>query len=550
MYDALRYIDIIDTDTTIYVETTGDDITGDGSVGLPFATLARALVFLEGYTISGCMVTIQMGTGTFEVTENCLISALRINSVLNGGVQIQGTVTDSGTLTLTELSTGRYSVTEGISSADQYHDYLLKVSAINWYPIGKHDTSEFRIPGSALSGSYTIGLMSTNLIARSVSVGNTAIPLTTSALLLQLGSSGQEFPLAGSALISYNYLLIEAEDQVAVKNAQLHIVSIYSSILKPSSGFSKSMFIQDNVAFSSLAIDHSVVDISNNSSTGRLGYINSISRFSYSRFIGISSQTCLDFPHMSGNYYIFYCLFEGFNLVFNSEFNEINFNTYQNRAIYIDCSLIFNWRAGQLHLGTKYTPALSLYNVDYLLKVNSGDNANIYLPESLIEGTPNIDWLHPDSVNNGYYDPAIQMDIIIPGIFREVDTINDETLIDNGITYLVVGDLEQNRSIHLMYTIQRGSAYQEGVIRILNDGVQLFILDDFQTNEAGPLTVDLDTITVDDDTITADATFASTSIVGVSFSADINGTEIRLIATTTDEGVSATFKATVKRIMI
>jgi len=103
------------------------------------------------------------------------------------------------------------------------------------------------------------------------------------------------------------------------------------------------------------------------------------------------------------------------------------------------------------------------------------------------------------------------------------DIINDTILIDNGITYLIIGDTAQNRSIHLQYTLQRGTAYQEGVIKLLYDGTNVFMYDDFQDNG---------------------------SALGVVFTADINGTEIRLVATATSTGDASTFKATVKRIMI
>ena len=116
------------------------------------------------------------------------------------------------------------------------------------------------------------------------------------------------------------------------------------------------------------------------------------------------------------------------------------------------------------------------------------------------------------------------MDIVIPGIYREVDFINDEALTDNAVTYLVVGDVLQNRSIHLQYSIVRATSYQEGIIRILYDGTNVFILDDYQDNTVSS---------------------------GVVFTAEADSAgNINLVATVTSTGTDATFKATVKRIMI
>jgi len=42
---------LISADTTFYVATTGSDTTGDGSSGSPWATLRKALSYLDEYRI-------------------------------------------------------------------------------------------------------------------------------------------------------------------------------------------------------------------------------------------------------------------------------------------------------------------------------------------------------------------------------------------------------------------------------------------------------------------------------------------------------------------
>jgi len=63
---------------TVYVELTGNDVTGDGSVGNPFTTVASALLELTGTTR---VLTIELGAGDH--------TAAPIN-VLGGKVTLKG----------------------------------------------------------------------------------------------------------------------------------------------------------------------------------------------------------------------------------------------------------------------------------------------------------------------------------------------------------------------------------------------------------------------------------------------------------------------------
>lgn len=58
----------IPANTTIYISTTGSDTTGDGSSSAPYATLTKALSFLNGKMLLGA-VTIQLADGTYLHTS-------------------------------------------------------------------------------------------------------------------------------------------------------------------------------------------------------------------------------------------------------------------------------------------------------------------------------------------------------------------------------------------------------------------------------------------------------------------------------------------------
>jgi hypothetical protein len=61
---------VITEDTTFYVSTTGDDDTGDGSSGSPWATPHKAFDYLADYWIPvDVAVTIQCGDGTYTFSE-------------------------------------------------------------------------------------------------------------------------------------------------------------------------------------------------------------------------------------------------------------------------------------------------------------------------------------------------------------------------------------------------------------------------------------------------------------------------------------------------
>lgn len=94
---------------------------------------------------------------------------------------------------------------------------------------------------------------------------------------------------------------------------------------------------------------------------------------------------------------------------------------------------------------------------------------------------------------------------------------------DNAITYITIGDAEIDRSFHLMYYMQRGDSYMEGMLRVLYDEENGFILNDFQNNN---------------------------NFAGVVFSVDTYQDDIRLIATATNTGVDADFKAIIQKISI
>ena len=66
--------DVIDSDTTYYIATTGDDSTGDGSSGSPWKTPNKALGEIARYIITGGVtVTIDVADGTYNNLSTLVI---------------------------------------------------------------------------------------------------------------------------------------------------------------------------------------------------------------------------------------------------------------------------------------------------------------------------------------------------------------------------------------------------------------------------------------------------------------------------------------------
>lgn len=93
---------IINTDTTIYVATTGSDSTGTGASGAPFATPQGALLHLKDKWINNdVVVTIQCADGTYTLT-----TSISPAHPCGGSIVIAGENTYTKSMTSVQSSSG------------------------------------------------------------------------------------------------------------------------------------------------------------------------------------------------------------------------------------------------------------------------------------------------------------------------------------------------------------------------------------------------------------------------------------------------------------
>lgn len=108
--------------STIYVDTTGDDVTGDGTVGNPFATVTKAVQLIG--TLNDTVVTVQLGAGSFVPPT--------VMSEFNW-VTFVGTYSVSETRTISSVDT--LSDADGIAltiDGGPFADDVLRGQLIQW----------------------------------------------------------------------------------------------------------------------------------------------------------------------------------------------------------------------------------------------------------------------------------------------------------------------------------------------------------------------------------------------------------------------------------
>jgi len=156
---------LITANTTLYLATTGNDVTGDGSVGNPWLTLAKVIDYIKDkFVIQGVMLTIQLGDGSFTTPTTVW------ERIDGDRITIQGT--NVYNVTLSSIQSG--------SKIGNYMRIVCNMSTVANIAVG--DGVIIR----STSGGTNPELMRCMAVVQNVDVGNTRITLdipTKSALL-------------------------------------------------------------------------------------------------------------------------------------------------------------------------------------------------------------------------------------------------------------------------------------------------------------------------------------------------------------------------------
>jgi hypothetical protein len=112
--DAVSIVggDIITTDTTIYVATTGSDTTGDGTSSFPFLTIGKALEYLNDFSISGnALVIIDVEDGTYTA----ITSPIEITHPDGCRIYIRGNTSTPANVVIQTTGVNAFNIRDGIN---------------------------------------------------------------------------------------------------------------------------------------------------------------------------------------------------------------------------------------------------------------------------------------------------------------------------------------------------------------------------------------------------------------------------------------------------
>jgi hypothetical protein len=123
----------LSANTTLYVRTTGNDTTGDGTSGSPYATLGRAIERIEMMWFGDYTLTIDLGEGMFTETAKLTINHPQGEKLLVQGVDEDLSSVSVGSID-TSLTSGTYyyynvTLTLPVGKSVSVGDYIIIRSA-------------------------------------------------------------------------------------------------------------------------------------------------------------------------------------------------------------------------------------------------------------------------------------------------------------------------------------------------------------------------------------------------------------------------------------
>ena len=485
---------------TIYIATTGNDVTGDGSVGLPYLTIGKALSTVLKIIDSGITVTISIGVGTFTMSA----ADLSVLSLISGS----GTLTIQGTLTLVDsgftmgaadaLDPLTYAVSGGNTATwtlDQWKFYFLK-SSTSYYPITHN----------ALTPSISITVVATGTeIYEAQTVINW--PSVTDIYLNGIVDfSRLKINLPAITIGIYNsiftfiecYFLSASATVLNFSQSDLHGnlqrcsfngVRIFRQPVTTSSYANLYFYLNVNAAAIQLAssgILNITIAVIENVNTGAAASCITFAN----GFTALTAQGQLKFVNSNVGIFV----------------------TIENTCV----NVLIN--------------SLILKNTNYYFRKAAAVTdykGNININCAVILGVPVTRWFFDNMLEfvNLVTQRILQVKNII---YPEVEQNLSATLTDNTTTQVIIGNKLQNKSINIDYTITRGTGRAQGTLMILNDGTNLFIATALSLNNA----------------------VTEVEELAIVFSANFNTNEIRLAALLSSSGNNATFQYNVSRAMI
>jgi hypothetical protein len=487
---------------TIYVATTGNDDTGDGSVGSPYLTIGKALSTIKKNINQGIVITISIGTGIFDLTLNDITKLIQLQQA--SYVRILGTLTlvesgfSMGAVDPQDAFTHNVSGgNTGTWTTNQWRYYFLKSGSL-YYPITNNTTTTLSIAGT-VTGTEIYEAQTTLNVVSSV----------TMTILTEIEINFENLKIVLPAY-SLNFHSIR----------RITFINCYFS------GTSAISFMRNNCQWSLQYCSFNGLTV-NLETPANAVYKNCYHNKNTNGFI-VKLQSVM-------NMYLGFtdCVYENPNTGANAcciSFTQSNFNSVVVASLkFINSNIAIKY-AGGANV-RQYNNNLILNTVNYLFLKQSGisDNEAISLiyKYANIYGTPVIRWFYDNMYE--FVNPVTGRNIQISGlIYPEIEQNLSATLTNNATTNVIVGNKLQNKSITIEYTLTRGTGYRKGRFDIINDGTTLYMSpDNFITN--------------------GDAGVSGSAVI---FTVNYNTNEIRVAGALDASGSDATLQYSCERVMI
>ncbi|MDD5013553.1 MAG: hypothetical protein PHW73_00440 [Atribacterota bacterium] len=509
---------------TIYYSSTGSDETGDGTSGTPFATPLKCVQQIAPYVIGATITISGSGTADFPITAD-LGTEIAKKTFINSTLAFFGaTINDVETgFTMSKTSSRLFAYTlskTGLTATEnQYRgNFVTTTAKSQFYPIAYN---------AAGTNSFEVEFTHNNL--------------TTQTNIATFGVTWTN-PGNISTFLDYNFSASSGNCQITFDRMNFNCgttadINFYGNTFKDFTRTyitAKAIILGGNNPLQFVSPRFVNTALIQSTASGAFIWLYNNVQATFARSF-IWSQ----YANSQGCFYMYNCYT---TTKFNNGVYVLGNGT--GSAIYsnIGNSLL------PITTGIKVKNFANYIGVGQGLRIVPGNpttSANVYheftTVTNLLSALPpsgfvlNIPYLYGslptnliNSVSSGFVfvDPKNDIHVSVPGIYGELENTS-ATLTDNTATNVVIGNTAQNNSIHVEYTIKRGTGYRTGSFDILYDGSTTYLSpDEFIDNGV-----------------------AEVDAASIAFTTSISGTDIRLTGTLDSSGNNATFQYSITRKM-
>jgi hypothetical protein len=450
---------------TIYVsmdddpQTPGDDVSGNGSITAPFATIYKALSSIKKIA-TNVAITLQLDSGSFNFYErdNALLSSMYLNG--NRTLNINGTFKDSITnLVVTQTSTDLMKVnsTSHTFAVDELRGkFLSNASGSFIVPVDQNTTNVIDIANFPSTSWTKIGRPVTilNIYSNSISVNSEVYNNPT----FTFNKINAVFKVTGTKMIS----------GIQFVGCKLDFPSSTSGLLS----FNKGLLLRSCFIISPQTSTSNGI-LNGNSYIGLFDCVLTSTQDKLVRGISLGIGF---YAYNQPVLYLTNNIFSRLSKAITPRFSNLNYVAPDNGSKYYSnkfrrCGTVLGLLSTStdpilIKIDFKFSD-LILEDVDYILY---GKNCALDFQTRFLVGTPNLGFVDPASLYKGFINNEIGQRILIPGTYPEVSVNKGSTLLNNTTDSISIGDKSYNRTIELKYTALRGSTYRKGTLEVINTG--------------------------------------------------------------------------------